>query len=189
MGKLIILAGSAGSILPITNIIKGLSSKMKCPIVVLVHQEEDCKLEMNFLNYMSKEVVHIEDGTKILDNHIYIAPPMYHLQVERDFTFSFTCDDPVMFSRPSIDILLETAGYAYQAKLVSIILSGASIDGTNGASIASKYGAKVLVQSLSEAVEPKMPASVLNSVPLAKEMKINEVIEYLNEGCAKYEWY
>jgi two-component system chemotaxis response regulator CheB len=45
----------------------------------------------------------IEPGT------VYFAGSGYHLSVERDRTFSLSCEPPVHFARPAIDVLMESA--------------------------------------------------------------------------------
>jgi two-component system chemotaxis response regulator CheB len=49
-----------------------------------------------------------------------------------DRSFSLSCDPPVLFSRPSIDVLLESCADAYGEGLAGMILTGANEDGARG---------------------------------------------------------
>jgi two-component system chemotaxis response regulator CheB len=44
---------------------------------------------------------------------VYFAGSGYHLSVEQDFTFSLSCEPPVHFARPAIDVLMESSADAY----------------------------------------------------------------------------
>ena len=57
------------------------------------------------------------DKQAVAPGTIYFAPPGYHLLVERDRSFSLSCDPPVLFSRPSIDVLFDSCAEAYGAGL------------------------------------------------------------------------
>ncbi len=49
---------------------------------------------------------------------------------------ALSVDEPVHFSRPSIDVLFESAADLYREQLLGIILTGASQDGAEGARLA-----------------------------------------------------
>ena len=72
-----------------------------------------------------------------------IAPPDYHMLVEPG-TVALSCDEPVAFSRPSIDVLFESAAEAYRDGVLGVILTGASADGTAGAQHIKRRGGTAL---------------------------------------------
>src|SRR5581483_9816007 len=74
---------------------------------------------------------------------IYFAPPVYHLLIEHGPSLALSVDDPVNLSRPSIDVLFESAADVYGGSLLGIILSGASADGAAGlAAVRSAGGSR-----------------------------------------------
>ena len=77
---------------------------------------------------------------------VYFAPPDYHLQIEPERSFSLSLEAPVYFSRPSIDVLLETAACAYRREMLAIILTGASADGAEGLAKVRQLGGGAWVQ-------------------------------------------
>jgi len=163
MTKLMIIAGSAGSISVVKHMLQALPKKIDYSIIVLIHQKEQCSISMaKTIKGTSKlPVVDPENGSEILKNYVYVAPPMYHIQVEEDKTISYTVDGPVNFSRPSIDVLLTTAAWVYQENLGVMILSGSSKDGASGAKKVLEYGGQVYVQDPLETEVPILPKSVL----------------------------
>ena len=72
-----------------------------------------------------RPVLDVDDKMPIEPHHVYVAPPNYHLLVERG-SFALSVDERVQFARPSIDVLFETAAHAYRAGVIGIILTGAN---------------------------------------------------------------
>lgn len=73
-----------------------------------------------------------EDKLPIRRGNMYIAPPNYHMMVEVDGCIALSVDPPVNYSRPSIDVLFETAADYYGPSLVGVVLTGANSDGALG---------------------------------------------------------
>jgi two-component system chemotaxis response regulator CheB len=105
-----------------------------------------------------------EDKESIVSGTVYFAPPGYHLLVEPDHTFSLSSEDPVNFSRPSIDVLFESAGIAYRDRVLGILLTGASSDGAKGIATIHTLRGTVFVQDPADAKHPTMPKSALDLV-------------------------
>lgn len=97
-----------------------------------------------------------DEKEKIRAGIVYTAPADYHLLIEMDKTFSLSLDQPVHFSRPSIDVLFETASIAYGNKLVGIILTGANNDGSAGVRAIARKGGLTISQNPGEAEFPAM---------------------------------
>ena len=83
------------------------------------------------------------------------------------------------FSRPSVDVLFESAADAYGKDLLAIILSGANEDGTRGARAVSDAGGIVVVQSPDSAEARMMPESALRACPKARAMNLHTLAELL----------
>jgi two-component system chemotaxis response regulator CheB len=97
-----------------------------------------------------------EEKEAIRRNVVYVAPPDYHLLIESDKTLSLSSDAPVRFSRPSIDVLFESAAIAYGDKVIGIILTGTNDDGAMGITAISKRGGLTIAQDPKEAEYPFM---------------------------------
>lgn len=183
MNKLICICGSAGSIESIYNILNRLKRTFYIPIVILVHVERFRVSQLaSALQSKTKKTITVpEDLEMIKKGRIYVAPSLYHIQVEEDHTFSFTVDEPVNYSRPSIDILLETAAWAYRENLTVIILSGASGDGAKGARIVEEYGGKVIIQNPEETQFKIMLERAIEETSYAKVLSIDDIIMEINQ--------
>jgi two-component system chemotaxis response regulator CheB len=92
---------------------------------------------------------------------IWFAPSNYHLLIEADRSFAFSTDLPVNFSRPSIDVLFESAADAFEGSLCCIVLTGANEDGAQGASSVRRRGGLVIVQEPNGADAKQMPNAAI----------------------------
>ncbi|HEY0252679.1 MAG TPA: chemotaxis protein CheB, partial [Kofleriaceae bacterium] len=111
-------------------------------------------------------------------NEIYVAPPNYHLLIERTRSLALSVDDVVNFSRPSIDVLFESAADAYGPRCAGVILSGANDDGARGLARIATHGGKAFVQAPGTAGQPAMPTAAL--VRLGDRAQVMSIPELAN---------
>lgn len=88
-------------------------------------------------------------------------------------------DAPVKYARPSVDVLFETATYAYRDHLIGIILTGANNDGSDGVKKIKQMGGYVIVQDPKTAVASSMPEAAISSVKVDKILPLYNIGEYL----------
>lgn len=181
MHKAIVIGVSSGGLQALKHIVPAIPEGYVFPILIVQHVREDSSdFLAEHLDELSK--LHVQcatDKEDIKPGRVYIAPSGYHLLVERDFTLSLSMDEKVSFSRPSVDVLFESAAQAYGAGLTAIVLTGANSDGTAGAKSVKRYGGTVLVQDPSTAEASMMPRSVLDANLEDLVLDLDGVVEYL----------
>ncbi|WP_439600534.1 chemotaxis protein CheB [Devosia sp.] len=179
----IVIGASAGAVEALTSLLPALRPGFRLPIIVVVHLPADRRSAMAelFRAKCALEVREAEDKDPVAAGTIYFAPPDYHLLVEADRTFSLSCDAPVLFSRPSIDVLFESAADAYGPKLVGIVLTGANADGARGLRAIIGEGGAGIVQAPSSAFASAMPEAALQMSPTARPMTLQAIAAYLEE--------
>jgi two-component system, chemotaxis family, protein-glutamate methylesterase/glutaminase len=114
---------------------------------------------------------------------VLLAPPDYHLLVEADGTVALSTEARVGYSRPSIDVLLETAAEAYRDRTVGVVLTGANDDGARGLARIRELGGVAIVQDPATAERDAMPRAALAAVPDATVARIDEIAGLLVELC------
>ena len=97
-----------------------------------MHHEQGAGLVEYFTRKCALNLHEAGDKEPVKPGCVYFAPPNYHLLVEPDRTFSLSVDEKVHYSRPSIDVLFESAAHAWGRDLVGIVLTGANADGAYG---------------------------------------------------------
>jgi two-component system chemotaxis response regulator CheB len=179
----IVIGASAGALDVLSNLLPALPSDYRLPILVVVHLPPD--KSSVFVDLMRARcairVREAEDKEPIEPGVVYFAPPDYHLLVEQDKRLSLSDDEPVLFSRPSIDVLFESAADAYGGGLIGVVLTGANSDGANGLKAVVEAGGVAVVQSPGSAYAAAMPEAAIAVCPEARVLPVNEIAAYLRE--------
>jgi glyoxylase-like metal-dependent hydrolase (beta-lactamase superfamily II) len=113
----------------------------------------------------------------------HFAPANYHLLVEEG-VFNLSVDDAVAYSRPSVDVLFESAADAYGDKLVAVILTGANQDGARGVARVKKRGGFVVVQDPKTAEAPAMPEAAIAATRVDRILPLDRIGSFLVELCS-----
>jgi len=177
----VVIGSSAGGISALTAVLNPLPCEFPLPIIIVQHLHP---LSDNYLAHIldsrcALTVKQADEKESIQAGLIYIAPPNYHLLVEEDFTFSLSLEAPVNFSRPSVDVLFESATYAYRNKLIGIILTGANSDGSIGIKKIKEVGGYIIVQDPATAEADAMPKAAINSTKVDIVLPVDEIGTYL----------
>ena len=123
----VVLGASAGGIRTLGSLFSQLAKDFPLPLLVTKHvgaNDDDNMLKV--LSRQSKLPVKLaKDKCRILHGTIYLAPPGYHMLVEESGLITLNLEAPVAFSRPSIDVLFQSAARVYGSTLVAVVLTGA----------------------------------------------------------------
>jgi two-component system chemotaxis response regulator CheB len=179
----VVLGASAGAVEALSRLLPALPRSAGLPLLLVVHAPADPPSVMVEL-FQAKcriPVKEAEDKEPIQAGTVYFAPPNYHLLVEPDRWLSLSSDEPVLFSRPSIDVLFESAADVYGRGLVGIILTGANADGAQGLRAVCAAGGIALVQSPESAQAATMPQAALAACPGATIMSLEQMAEFLQD--------
>ncbi|MCF8231957.1 MAG: chemotaxis protein CheB [Bacteroidales bacterium] len=180
--EIVVVGASAGGMHALKEILSNLDRDFAFPVVVVQHLAPDSE---NYLvqyldEYSSLSVKEASEKQRILPYHVYLAPPNYHLLIEEDKTFSLTVSEKVNFSRPSIDVLFETAVLAYQNRIIGLLLTGASQDGAKGMQMLHATKGLTIVQDPDNAFVPVMPKAAIELVPVDYKLTLEEIAPFLN---------
>jgi two-component system chemotaxis response regulator CheB len=127
------------------------------------------------------KVKQADEKEKICGGYIYIAPPDYHLMVETDKTFSLSSDALVNFSRPSIDVLFESAALVFKERVVGIVLTGANNDGANGIAVIGKMGGVTIAQDPVESQYSMMPQASIDTDQVQFVWRLSKIRDFLEQ--------
>ncbi|PZR27213.1 MAG: chemotaxis protein CheB [Citrobacter freundii] len=179
----IVIGTSAGGLFALSFLLERLPADFSLPVIIVQHRMNDqhqLELLEGILQVKCKLPVKQADEKEPITNGIvYLAPPGYHLLVESDRTFSLSVDKPVSYSRPSIDVLFETAAYVYREGLIGIILTGANKDGAAGITAISECGGLTIAQNPDEAQYPSMPAAAIATKTVRRICTLEEICNFL----------
>jgi len=159
----IVIGTSAGGLDALGIILPILDPGLPVPILIVQHisASSDSFIVTYFDRICSLTVKEAEEKELLKPGIVYFAPPDYHILIENDQTISLSNEEKVNFSRPSIDVLFETASWVFKNRLIGIILTGANWDGAIGSELIKKSGGLIIVQDPKTATVARMPESVL----------------------------
>ncbi len=180
----IVIGASAGALGALSVVLPELPAGFSLPVLVVVHVPPDRNNLMAELLQAKCQIriCEAEDKDSIRPGVAYLAPPDYHLQVEPTQEISLSNDEAVMFSRPSIDVLFETAADAYGAGLIGVVLTGGNSDGAKGLRAIIDAGGRGIVQRADTAFATAMPQAAAALCPEAEVMELEQIAAFLKKA-------
>lgn len=184
MGRLVAIGASAGGFQALTLILGRLPVDFPASIAIVQHRRPDESSLLRELLAQRTQLTVVEPchGAPLRPGHVYIAPPDYHLLVEPG-SLALSIDPPINCSRPSIDVLFESAATAYRSRAVGVVLTGANADGARGAQRMHRMGGSVIVQDPATAEAAACPTAALERVPSASVLRVSEIPDRLIQLC------
>jgi two-component system chemotaxis response regulator CheB len=160
----VVIGASAGGVEALGALLPTLPAGYGVPVFCILHLpgDRDSRLAELFDERLPLPVKEAADKETIAPGTVYFAGSGYHLSVEKDFTFSVSCEPPVHFARPAIDVLMESSADAYGPGLVGILLTGANHDGAAGMAYIHGSGGLTVVQDPDDAQVATMPKSAID---------------------------
>jgi len=163
MFEAVVLGVSAGGMHALKTIVQALPAAFSLPIAIVQHlgPQSEAYLAEHLNRFSAIEVKEAEDKETLRPGTAYLAPAGYHLLIEPDRSFSLSVDDKVNYSRPSIDLLFESAADAFGDALIGVVLTGANSDGAHGLRAIKQRGGLAVVQNPDTAEASRMPRAAL----------------------------
>ena len=168
---------SWGGLAALRTLLGGLPANFGIPLVVVQHRGKDA--DQRLLGELLRDatpldVREIEDKEPLLPATVYLAPADYHVLVEAGHA-SLTVEEPVRFSRPSIDVMFTSAADTYRSGTIGVVLTGANEDGARGLAHIVKRGGRALVQDPKSAEIRIMPDAAIRAVPTAEVLPLDSL--------------
>ncbi|MEO8578802.1 MAG: chemotaxis protein CheB [Gemmatimonadales bacterium] len=171
--SIVALGTSWGGLSAMSKLLGDLPAEFPIPIVVVQHRSKDSERLLSQLlqDATDLRVCEIEDKEALTPGTVHLAPANYHVLVECGY-LSLTIEEPVRFSRPSIDVMFASAGDTYRSAAIGVVLTGANEDGASGLAHIVKRGGLALIQDPKTAEIPIMPAAAMRAVPTAEVLNL-----------------
>jgi two-component system chemotaxis response regulator CheB len=172
--SVVAIGTSWGGLAALTTLLGELPADFNVPVVVVQHRSNDSErlLAQLLQDATALRVSEIEDKDELAPGTVHLAPANYHVLIEEGYV-SLTVEEPVRFSRPSIDVMLSSAADTYGSAAVGVVLTGANEDGARGLAHIVKRGGLALVQDPKTAEIPIMPEAAIRAVPTAEVLSLD----------------
>jgi len=161
--RAVVIGVSTGGVNALQKLLGQLPADFNLPILIVQHIGADAGSGLAKLldDRCALRVKEADEQDEILPGTVYLAPPNYHLLVEREGFLSLSEDPHVSFARPSVDVLFESAAEVFGPELVGIVLTGANFDGSRGLKTIKQKGGVAIVQDPADAEASQMPQSAM----------------------------
>ncbi|RYG76849.1 MAG: chemotaxis protein CheB [Alphaproteobacteria bacterium] len=177
----LVIGASAGAVQALLEILPILPADYPLAVLVAVHvpPDRDNVLVPLLQSRCRIRIKEAEDKERLMPGTVYFAPSDYHLLVEHDRSLALSSDEVVNYSRPSIDVLFESAADAFGSGLVGVILTGANQDGAEGLEAVIRAGGHGIVEDPGHAYASTMPEAALKACAKARAMRLEEIAHHL----------
>ena len=177
--RVVVVGASAGGLHALRTLVAALPADFEVPVVIVQHRAKESELLCELLQECSPMRVYEVTDKQEIGPGVFVGPPDYHLLLDRDGYFSLSTDDPVRYSRPSIDVMFESAADVYGMDTVGIVLTGANQDGATGLRRIADAGGHCVVQDPETAEVRVMPRFALRAVPDACVLPVEAIGPHL----------
>jgi two-component system, chemotaxis family, protein-glutamate methylesterase/glutaminase len=164
---IICIGASAGGVGGLQQLIGRLPAGFPASVFIVLHlPQTGTSVLPSILNRAGKlPVLHAVNNDPIVPAHVYVAPPGFHLTLERH-GMRVTRGARENGSRPAIDPLFRSAALAFGPRVAGVVLSGLLDDGTVGLREIKRAGGLAIVQDPADTPWPSMPQHALDHVPI-----------------------
>jgi two-component system chemotaxis response regulator CheB len=182
--ELVVVGASWGGLKALGTLLTELPEDLEAAVVVAQHRSATSTGGLaSVLQHNSRlPLCDVEDKQDLRPGTVYLAPPDYHVIVERGH-LGLSLDDRVQYSRPSIDVLFESAAKSYGPCVAAVVLTGANADGAEGLRAVKRAGGFTVVQDPATAASPAMPEAAIASGAADKVLPLSEIAAFLVELC------
>ncbi len=180
--SIVAMGTSWGGLAALTKLLAGLPADFRLPVVLVQHRGKDSEGLLGELlqDATPLQVCEAEDKVSLTPGVVYVAPANYHVLIEQGY-LSLSIEEPVRFSRPSIDVMFASAADTYLSATIGVVLTGANEDGSRGLAQIAARGGKALVQDPKTAEIPIMPSAAIKAVPSAEVLPLERLAPRLLE--------
>nr|CRH07204.1 Signal transduction response regulator, chemotaxis, protein-glutamate methylesterase [Candidatus Magnetococcus massalia] len=163
--RAIVIGCSAGGLDALERLLCPLPAEYPLPIMVVMHCSPHVEHQFHTLLNQQCQLTAVlaREKARLTPGKVFIAPPDYHLLVERSGDLSLSVDEKVHWARPSIDVLFDSAADAFGPELLAILLTGANTDGVEGLSRVIHHGGETIVQNPATAEVSYMPQAAVDA--------------------------
>lgn len=167
----VVIGASAGGVQALSELLPAFPQGTAAAIFVVLHLPRDrpSLLTEVFSRKCALEVREAQDKEPVTPGTVYLAPSNYHLLVDEGPQLALSADELVHHSRPSIDVLFESAADVYRNHLLGVLLTGANEDGAEGLAAVHDAGGITVVQ------EPQT-AQVSTMVRCAMQLRTPDLV-------------
>jgi len=180
----LLIGASAGGVDALLRLLPVLPAQLPAAVLIVLHRgaQSNDRLAQLLGTRCALPVEDAWDRQPLLAGTVTLAPPDYHLLVDDGPRASLSIDHFVLWSRPAIDPLFESAAAVYGRGALALVLTGGSRDGACGARAVRRAGGRLWVQQPAEAQLATMPQAALDEAGADAVLTLDEMAMRLQDS-------
>ena len=179
---IVAIGASTGGPQVLKQILKGLPSNFKLPIVIVQHISAgfDSLLVKNLDDVCDLKIKLTENREVIKPGVAYIASAGYNLEIDKSYRFTHV-PVPADYKGvlPSVDVFFSSVSNVYSSFAIGILLTGMGADGAKGLKIMKDKGAVTIIQDKESSTVYGMPGEAEKIHAQKFIMSPGEIIKFL----------
>ena len=183
---IVVIGASAGGVEALQRLVAKLPARFPAAAFVTVHFPEHgtSTLPRILTRAGPLSAVHAVNGESIVPGRIYVAPPDFHLLLDRG-RIQLVRGPRENGNRPAIDPMFRSAAVGFGPRVIGVVLTGNLDDGTSGLAAIKRNGGVAVVQDPEDALFPSMPYSAIEHVDVDRVVPLDQIPATLSELMAE----
>lgn len=160
---MVVIGAGSGGLSALCKLLAALPRTFDAAILVALDAgaQPACSVLQVLCGYSHLPVIYATDGVMVRRGRVVVAPARQHMVVVPPDIVALEYERPFSEGGPSVNRLFGTASATFGRRVVGVVLSGMSHDGTAGLTRVEAAGGIGVIQDPDEAVESDMPARAL----------------------------
>ena len=161
--RIVCLGGSTGALHAYIDILKRVGPDTGMAFIIVSHRgiQHAHLLREILTSCTAMHVVDVEDGSRVLPNHVFIAPPSADVTLDAAGVFHVALLRYHQGWPTTISNFLQSLAANAGRRAIAVILSGKDYDGSSAMSVMRAAGGTNMAQA--NAPSPEMPAAALGT--------------------------
>lgn len=177
--RAVVIGASMGGPEALSRILRGIP-RLPVPIVLAQHMPAlfTRQFAARLDSLCPSTVLESAGGEELAPGHVYVAPGDYHLELRatsRGVGTVLHQGPKVNFSRPSVDVLFQSAARVFEGHLLAVVLTGMGSDGRRGSEAVLAAEGTVMVQDEASSVVWGMPGAVAKAGLAHRVLPLDEI--------------
>lgn len=187
--RVVAIASSTGGPRALAEIVPNLPEDLGAAVLIVQHMpREFTRTLSHHLAAMSLlPVSEAEDGERLKDNHVYLAPGGYHMRVGGEVgnaTIRLDTSATVWGVRPAADPLFASVAGFFGAAAIGVILTGMGRDGAEGLRQIRDAGGMAVIQDRDSSIIYGMPQAALALAGADRVVSSQDMARVISDLCA-----
>ena len=160
----IVVGGSEGALEALARILASLPQDFRASLLAVVTTRDHAPTAEQLAEMQSRTPIPLafaKNGDALVPGRLSVCPPSAYMAIDAHGIVKLTPAPEAGAPAAPVDALFTSAARAFGPRVVAVVLSGGSADGVAGLRAVGKAAGVGIVQSPSDAIDPRAPVQAV----------------------------